>query len=528
MPSSERVDQSAELLRSGNKVGAVGLLRQAIAANSRDEQAWLLLSEAVDEPQQVEDCLRRVLAINPSNQTARQRLALLEGGQEPRNTRAPANIVKLVVFAAAVTITLACVSLTAILRVRPARPSAATAPATSSSPAAERTVVTSSTSLPTSAPPPTSPPVPTIAPALTETPISWGLGLSREALQSAFSELEFSMAERSSPDGLPYAYGTAEGDAPSLWLYGPPDSIVKASIQVYNMDSAEDGTLAAPDDLFRLMALIAPEWEWGPQWLALHLQRPKTKRQETYVVETHYRDLDVRLKVSMPWGALELTFAGPDPGLDVGNGMRLITQTSEETNVQAGFTAMTYAPYIQDVTDQIAARFNQRVYDLVTSRSAQGREWLGEDLPGVGPRSTSIDYMVSYAEQGVISIRFIVDSYLGGAHPSSQSMVLNHDLNSGREIQLGDLFNEGSDYLGVLSAYCRRDLEDRNLLMFEDGVLPTPQNYQSWNISPQGLVINFDEYQVGPYAMGAQTVVIPYDALAAIVRPDGPFASVRP
>jgi len=528
MSSSEQVDQAAKLLHTGNKARAIGMLREAIAANPRDERAWLLLSEALDEPGRVADCLRRVLAINPDNAVARQRLALLEGGQEPRDPRARANIAQIAIFAVVAITVLACVSVAAVLRLWPARPAAATVPATSTSPTTGPTVAPNPTLAPTSSPVPTMTPTSVVTPAPpVETPIAWGLGLSREALQSAFPELIFDLAERSSPDGRPYAYGRAEGNGTSLWLHGPPDEIVQASIQVHDRDSTPDGALAEADDLFKLMALIAPEWAWGPQWLTLHLQRPETERQETYVVETRFRHLDVRLEVTMPWGTIALTFAGPDPGIDVGQGMRLVAQASEETYPQARLTSSIHAPYIQEVADLRAARFNELVYNLVTSQSSYGRDWLDPDSPAPGPLTISIDYLVFHAEEGVISIRFIVDSYLGGAHPSSHSVVLNYDLNAGTEIQLGDLFAAGSDYLGILSTYCRSDLTERELLMFEEGVLPTPENYQSWNISGQGLVINFDEYQVGPYAMGAQTVVVPYDALAEIIRPDGPLAAVR-
>jgi len=36
------------------------------------------------------------------------------------------------------------------------------------------------------------------------------------------------------------------------------------------------------------------------------------------------------------------------------------------------------------------------------------------------------------------------------------------------------------------------------------------------------LGINFDAYQVGPYAAGPQYVLVPYSALKDVINPDGP------
>ena len=61
--------------------------------------------------------------------------------------------------------------------------------------------------------------------------------------------------------------------------------------------------------------------------------------------------------------------------------------------------------------------------------------------------------------------------------------------------------------------------------MLKDGAAPTAKNYESWTITKQGLGINFDAYQVGPYAAGPQFVMVPYSALKDLIKPDGPVAA---
>jgi len=57
----------------------------------------------------------------------------------------------------------------------------------------------------------------------------------------------------------------------------------------------------------------------------------------------------------------------------------------------------------------------------------------------------------------------------------------------------------------------------------ESGAAASAKNYQSWTISKKGLGIDFDSYQVAPYAAGPQHVLIPYSAVKDIIKPDGPL-----
>ena len=152
---------------------------------------------------------------------------------------------------------------------------------------------------------------------------------------------------------------------------------------------------------------------------------------------------------------------------------------------------------------------------------------MGSDL-GVG-------YTVAQAKDDLISVEFGIGSYYSGAaHPNSYTEVLNFDLKSGKQIKLGDLFKPGSKYLQAISSYSIKDLKKQSTEKGADSMLdddwiqrgagPDAENYQSWTITKRGLGINFDSYQVAPYAAGPQQVVVPYSTLREIVRADGPIA----
>jgi hypothetical protein len=95
-------------------------------------------------------------------------------------------------------------------------------------------------------------------------------------------------------------------------------------------------------------------------------------------------------------------------------------------------------------------------------------------------------------------------------------------------LKLEELFESGADYLGLLSSLSTAELQKRPGLTAEGiagGAAPQAENYAVWAVTPHGLLIVFQEYQVGPYAAGAQSVIIPYQALAEQLDPTGPLGS---
>ncbi|MGQ0600320.1 MAG: hypothetical protein ACT4QE_01335, partial [Anaerolineales bacterium] len=61
-------------LQRGRKIKARQILAQTIQQEPRNEKAWFLLSEIVEDKQQVVQCLERVIRLNPSHAIATQKL----------------------------------------------------------------------------------------------------------------------------------------------------------------------------------------------------------------------------------------------------------------------------------------------------------------------------------------------------------------------------------------------------------------------------------------------------------------------
>lgn len=203
-----------------------------------------------------------------------------------------------------------------------------------------------------------------------------------------------------------------------------------------------------------------------------------------------------------------------------------------ETDPGSGFPAYSITARIPQLTGSDNAHvlsINQRLEELVMG---EVDVWRGsfKSLP-ITPVSNGSILEVKYtlvSQLGDLwSFKFDFAFYSdGAAHPGLNSITLNYDLGMGRELGLDDLFLPHSRYLEAIAQYCVTELRKQPYSdsFTLNGTQPTLQNFRNWNITMDGLMITFDEYQVAPYAAGPQTVVVPYGELTEFIDPQGPLA----
>ena len=239
-------------------------------------------------------------------------------------------------------------------------------------------------------------------------------------------------------------------------------------------------------------------------------------------------------------------FSLHEESIEFTGGVELSAKQLKENNKKLNYQIDAEYPQATGAADNRFEKFNQEAKNLVIRRISEFKkqsadvpkdETTGQPLPedksSVPGSTLEIGYDVALAKDDLISIRFDLGSYSSGAaHPNSSSAVLNYDVKAGKVLKLADLFNPGARYLQTISTYCIKDLKKQSkskgsLLddaTIQSGASPAGKNYQSWTITKKGLEITFDPYQVGPYAAGPQTVIIPYSALKDLIKPDGPLA----
>ena len=79
---ADKLQQAIAAIKAGDKVAGRQRLAEVIIDDPNSETAWLWMTAVVDDQQKKQECLHKVLRINPDNQAAREALARMETPSE--------------------------------------------------------------------------------------------------------------------------------------------------------------------------------------------------------------------------------------------------------------------------------------------------------------------------------------------------------------------------------------------------------------------------------------------------------------
>lgn len=135
-------------------------------------------------------------------------------------------------------------------------------------------------------------------------------------------------------------------------------------------------------------------------------------------------------------------------------------------------------------------------------------------------------FEVQYNSVNFLSITLDHYQFTGGAHGNYYSTGYNIDMSNGKNLKLTDIIN--NDSFDLLSYECEQAILDTfqvgSLIeagLFEDELVILPD--QDFYVIPGALVLQFDPYEIGPYAMGEVNVAIPFSRIKDILKSNLPF-----
>lgn len=138
-------------------------------------------------------------------------------------------------------------------------------------------------------------------------------------------------------------------------------------------------------------------------------------------------------------------------------------------------------------------------------------------------------YSVKLNGKGLISILFDNYAYAkGAAHGLTVQKSLTMDLWDGRLYTFGDLFKPGSDYKTKVDAILRRQIEEKEVPIFEHVEFKGVGPDQDYYLTPDSLVVYYQLYEYTPYAYGFPTFEIPFAEIADVADPEGPIGRLVP
>ncbi len=137
------------------------------------------------------------------------------------------------------------------------------------------------------------------------------------------------------------------------------------------------------------------------------------------------------------------------------------------------------------------------------------------------------------AQGKVVTVVLNSSSYLGGAHGSAAQHYYNFDLKEQKQIKLEDLLRPQQK-----AALEKLTHEAFKTWVMDSKLADNVADYeQAWPfklsnnflLGEQGLILQYGEYEIGPYVVGLPRLVIPYDQLQDVLKEEYlPQPKVKP
>jgi hypothetical protein len=163
-----------------------------------------------------------------------------------------------------------------------------------------------------------------------------------------------------------------------------------------------------------------------------------------------------------------------------------------------------------EVADRIESLFGEFIAEAEKNR-AELASVGAHDAPWP-PFTLDIRWNAARLDGRYVSVAFESYRFTGGAHGMSRYESINYDLSEGRTLSIGDLLGSDPDWLVRLSDEAIAQLSERFPDGFEEwfakGAAPDPANFACFTFTRYTITVQFQLYQVAPYAYGAPSITI--------------------
>lgn len=168
-----------------------------------------------------------------------------------------------------------------------------------------------------------------------------------------------------------------------------------------------------------------------------------------------------------------------------------------------------------------AQQMQDRVQPYVNSFLELQKEL--QNLGASGQLSLTISPKILNAERPLATVVLNSSSYLGGAHGSSAQTYFNFDLKTKQQVALDQIIE--SNQKGKLKQLAHDAFK---VWVIDSKLAENVAEYeQAWKfkltdnfyLGKQGLILQYGEYDIGPYVVGLPRLTIPYDQLKGVLKP---------
>lgn len=168
---------------------------------------------------------------------------------------------------------------------------------------------------------------------------------------------------------------------------------------------------------------------------------------------------------------------------------------------------------------QLSAYAQDRLYSEAVTDFISRQQ---EGFP-FSPYELQRPFTQTYGQSYVLSLYLDEYVFTGGAHGNTLRTADTRDARTGEKIPLSALFRPGVDYeeriLAVVIAEAERRAEAEPGTYDEDVAKLVVESFNpsSFYLTPAGIVIFYQQYEIAPYSTGIPTFLVPYGMVGAKV-----------
>lgn len=181
------------------------------------------------------------------------------------------------------------------------------------------------------------------------------------------------------------------------------------------------------------------------------------------------------------------------------------------------------APYAENRINvyykNVAAHFDQNASTQLRKDAMDGYAYTLKNNFPFHAYDAVMKYTVTLNADCLLSTYIDQYQYTGGAHGNTLRSASNWNLQNGAMLHLGDLFKGNPKYKQPLTEQILKLAEAQMLqnehIYFEDykALILKYFNPNNFYLTPIGIAIFFQQYEIGPYASGIIVFEMPYHEL---------------
>ncbi len=180
---------------------------------------------------------------------------------------------------------------------------------------------------------------------------------------------------------------------------------------------------------------------------------------------------------------------------------------------QVGYLNRLFAAKGQALCARCAGELRQDAQADLIDRQRDGNPF--------NPYEALLTYTTTLNADCLLSLYFDDYTYTGGAHGGTVRTSGTYSLNNGLPLSLGDMFPNNPNYIADITRYIQDEVARQQGagegLWWDNSasLVPGALNPDSFYLTPRGITVYFQQYDIAPYASGMPEFLIPWGLFGA-------------